>query len=114
MKTLHTLCFVLLAAAFLAPACYKKGQPVPVTIQVTDSILGDPFTVPAKLAFYNNTSGADSFRWSLPGGDPASSTQRDPGTITYAGAGDYTVTLEAWNQDEHKSSELTFHLDSAV
>jgi PKD repeat protein len=112
IRTLASL--VLLFIVVLVPACYKKGQPIPVTINVTDSILGNPFTVPAKLAFYNNTSGADSFRWTFPGGDPASSTQRDPGTITYVQAGDYTVTFEAWNLDEHKTKELTFHLDSSV
>lgn len=105
---------MLLAITSLAPSCYKKGQPIPVTINVTDSILGDPFTVPAKVAFYNNTSGADSFRWTFHGGDPAASDKRDPGTIVYSQAGDYTVTLEAWNQDERRSRQFSFHLDSAV
>jgi PKD repeat protein len=114
MKTLHTLCNLMLAVILLVPACYKKGQPVAVTIHVTDSILGNPFTVPAKVAFYNTTTGADSFRWTFPGGQPASSGQRDPGTIIYAQAGDYKVTFEAWNQDEHKTKELSFHLDSFV
>ncbi|HMI62254.1 MAG TPA: hypothetical protein VK518_15145 [Puia sp.] len=45
MKTLNTLCCLLLAAALLAPACYKEEQPIPVTINLT---------------------------WNFPGGDPAS------------------------------------------
>jgi PKD repeat protein len=115
MKTRITLCCLLLcAAAWLAPACYKKGQPIPVTISVTDSLVGNPTTVPVGVLFTNNSSGADSFQWSFPGGNPASSIQRDPGTVFYSQAGDYTVTLLAWNADERKSKTFSFHFDSSV
>ena len=87
---------------------------MPVNIAVTDSVLGNLFTVPVKVAFTNNTSGADSFKWVFPGGDPAESNKRDPGTVVFSKAGDYTVTLEAWNTDERKSQQFTLHLDSSV
>ena len=105
---------ILLVATLLAQACYKKGQPIPVNISVTDSLVGNPITVPVSVLFTNNSSGADSFLWSFPGGDPASSSQRDPATVTYSQAGNYTVTLLAWNADERRSQQFTFHFDSSV
>jgi PKD repeat protein len=112
MKT--RLLFLCLVVAFGFVACYKKGQPVPVTISVTDSIVGSLVTVPVGVQFTNHTSGADSFQWSFPGGNPASSSMRDPGTVMYSQAGDYRVTLVAWNRDERKSQDFTFHFDSSV
>ncbi|MCA0154470.1 PKD domain-containing protein [Winogradskyella vincentii] len=35
-----------------------------------------------------------TYGWSFPGGTPATSDQLDPGTVTYATVGDYTVTFE--------------------
>lgn len=104
----------LLPAIILTPSCYKKGQAIPVNISVTDSVLDNQFTVPVKVVFTNNTSGADSFKWSFPGGTPSLSDKRNPGTILFEKAGDYTVTLEAWNEDERKTRQFTLHLDSAV
>jgi hypothetical protein len=34
-----------------------------------------------------------AFDWSFPGGNPASSTQEDPGAVTFAAEGDYTVSF---------------------
>ena len=109
-----SMAVLFLLAETLLPSCYKKGQPTPVNIAVTNSILDNQFTVPVKVAFINNSSGADSFKWVFPGGDPAESDKRDPGTVVFSKAGDYTVTLEAWNADERKTKEFTLHLDSSV
>lgn len=115
MKPFRTLaCSLVLSLTALLPGCYKKGQPTPVYIAVTDSIVGNPTTVPVGVLFTNNSSGADSFQWSFPGGNPATSSLRDPGTVMYSQAGDYTVTLLAWNRDEQKSQQFTFHFDSSV
>ncbi len=38
-----------------------------------------------------------TYSWSFPGGTPATSDQLDPGTITYAAIGDYTVTFSVTN-----------------
>lgn len=116
MKTYITLPFLFIAAVImlLVPACYKKGEPIPVTIAVTDSLVGNPTTVPIGVLFTNNTSGADSFQWSFPGGSPANSSLKDPGTVLYSQAGDYTVTLVAWNAHQRKSQDFTFHFDSSV
>ena len=111
---LTVLCLVVALTLLLISACYKKGQPVPVNISVTDSIVGGLITVPVGVLFANNTTGADSFQWSFPGGNPATSSLRDPGTVMYAQAGSYAVTLVAWNGDERKSQEFTLHFDSSV
>ena len=115
MKPFRTLVgSIALSLICLLPGCYKKGQPQPVYITVTDSIVGNPYTVPVGVLFTNNSSGADSFQWSFPGGNPATSSLKDPGTVMYSQAGDYTVTLLAWNKDEQKSQQFTFHFDSSV
>src|SRR5580658_4988604 len=111
---LTVLCLVVALTLLLMPACYKKGQPIPVNISVTDSIVGGLITVPVGVLFANNTTGADSFQWSFPGGNPAASSLRDPGTVMYAQAGSYAVTLVAWNGDERRSQEFTLHFDSSV
>src|SRR5882757_6445336 len=113
-RTRTFLAVLFLQSACLLPSCYKKGQPTPVNIAVTDSILDNQFTVPVKVAFINNSSGADSFKWVFPGGDPSESNKKDPGTVVFEKAGTYTITLEAWNADERKTKEFTLHLDSAV
>jgi PKD repeat protein len=115
MKPFRTLVgSLVLSLIALLPGCYKKGQPQPVYIAVTDSIVGNPATVPVGVLFANNSSGADSFQWSFPGGNPTTSSLRDPGTVMYSQAGDYTVTLLAWNKDEQKSQQFSFHFDSSV
>ncbi len=53
----------------------------------------EPFTV----TFQNLSSpNSETFQWSFPGGDPASSTEVNP-TVTYAAPGTYDVTLIASN-----------------
>ncbi|MCB0815353.1 MAG: hypothetical protein KDB87_19590, partial [Flavobacteriales bacterium] len=45
-----------------------------------------------------NTSAADtSWQWTFPGGQPASSTDQDPGPVQYAMGGQYTITLIVCN-----------------
>lgn len=43
----------------------------------------------------NETPGVNSYTWSFPGGNPSSSSQQNPGPITYNSPGTYTITLKA-------------------
>lgn len=47
---------------------------------------------------------ADSYLWTLTGGSPASSTALSPGSVGYAAAGSFTVSLQATNQCGSASS----------
>ncbi len=62
-----------------------------------------PFTVQ-----FDNLSSAntESFEWSFPGGDPATSTEADP-VVTYAEAGTYDVSLTAYNAQGQNTAVQT-------
>jgi PKD repeat protein len=51
---------------------------------------------PLTVNFTNNSTGAVSYSWSFPGGNPTVSTETNP-TVVYDTAGVYTVTLTATN-----------------
>jgi len=52
---------------------------------------------PLTVSFTNESTGADSYAWSFPGGTPATSTEANP-TVTYPEAGTYDVQLTATNE----------------
>lgn len=68
---------VIPAASFVANP--TKGC-APVTVQFTDQTAGNP----------------GAWNWSFPGGEPSFSTEKNP-VVTYATAGQYTVTLQVSN-----------------
>ncbi len=47
---------------------------------------------PHTVVFENNSIGATSYLWSFPGGDPSTSTEKNP-TVVYANPGTFDVTL---------------------
>lgn len=66
------------------PTAAFSANPVsgcaPVTVQFTDQTGGNP----------------SAWNWEFPGGEPAGSTEQNP-VVTYAAAGQYTVTLQVSN-----------------
>ena len=111
MKYLYSISFFLLIILF--SSCYKESKLlVNADFQVT--IEEDNYTAPVKLSFENNTTGADFYKWTFEGGDPATSDEKTPTNITYSKAGTYKVVLEAWNDQERGTKEFTFSVDSAV
>ncbi|SIT27192.1 PKD repeat-containing protein [Filimonas lacunae] len=102
-------CMTLLILA----AC-KKEQRILVTASFDYAIANENITVPVKVNFTNNSTGADSYSWTFEGGTPATSSQKNPGTIVFATAGSHKVVLEAWNRDDRQRKEMLIQLDSAV
>jgi PKD repeat protein len=51
---------------------------------------------PLSITFINQSSGADSYLWNFPGGNPASSTEVNP-TVVYEQPGIFNVELIAFN-----------------
>ena len=98
---------------FLFIAC-KKEQVIGVNIDVHYVTADSNFTVPAKVKFINNSSGAEKFKWTFEGGDPLTSTKKDPGIVTFSTVGMHKVTLEAFNQDDKKMQQWMVRIDSAV
>lgn len=58
--------------------------------------------VPFVVKFTNTSSSAKTYRWNFPGGQPSSSTEKDP-EITYLNPGSFDVELIAVNGNEEKS-----------
>lgn len=112
MKHFKILIFSL--GIFTVIISCHKGVIVPVIIDFIPTTDSNYFTIPAKVKFVNNTSGADNFIWTFEGGIPATSIKKYPGTISFATAGTHKITLEAWNDDERKTKIIAFMADSAV
>ena len=72
------------------------------------------FTVPVRVDFVNTSKGAMRYKWTFEGGEPTSSTQKDPGTIIFHKSGAHAITLEAWNDDGCKTKTTTLLLDNHV
>ena len=68
-----------------------------------------------QVVITNTTQGAETYNWSLTGATPSRSTDRNPGTITYSEAGDYTIRLEASNQDgSMDAKEVSISVDATL
>jgi len=70
-----------------------------LTTPLTANFIGSPVNVceGGSVTFSNfSTGGANSWQWSFPGGEPASSTEPNP-TVMYAAPGLYDVTLIVTN-----------------
>ena len=109
----HFLLFIYLATTMLFVSCYQETI-LMVTTDFNYTIRDDNYTSPVKVEFENKTTGADFYQWTFEGGSPSSSDQKEPGVVTYAQAGTYTIKLEAWNDTRRDEKVLTFSVDSAV
>jgi PKD repeat protein len=103
----------LMAAPFLFTACFRE-EVIPVTINFTYQAKNDDYSIPVQVTFDNRTMSAENYQWTFEGGEPATSDKKDPGTILFAEAGTYSVKLEAWNEDDRQSKEITLQLFGTV
>lgn len=100
--------------AFLLFISCQKEKTITVNIDVSYLTADSNFTVPAKIKFINNTTGADNYTWTFEGGEPSTSIKKDPGIITFNTVGIHKVTLEASSQDDKKLQQWMVKVDSAV
>lgn len=107
------LLFYFLLSTLTVVSCYEE-QEIPVSIDFDFAVTEGSYTVPVELTLTNNTTGADFYSWTMEGATPSSSTQKQPGALTYQEAGSYTIKLEAWNDTQRASREIIIQLDSAV
>ncbi|MBK8955860.1 MAG: PKD domain-containing protein [Saprospiraceae bacterium] len=61
---------------------------------------------PFIVKFKNTSTAATTYKWSFPGGNPASSTDAEP-EVTYLTPGQYDVTLVAGNGNEESTETKT-------
>ena len=90
--------FIYFLIAIGINSCYEETA-TPVEASFTTEFVGADESVPVQVAIHNQSTGADTFQWTFTGASPASSTDRNPGTITYNTEGTYTIELVASNID---------------
>ncbi|MBO9203034.1 MULTISPECIES: PKD domain-containing protein [Niastella] len=106
--------FVYLLLLYVPMAACKKEQEAALSVDFAYTVVNNDLSAPVKINFTNNTIGATHYKWTFTGGEPASSDKKDPGTITFATAGNSSVTLEAWNDDNRHSKTVDILIDSSV
>jgi PKD repeat protein len=94
--------------------CCRKEQEIPVEIDVIFHIREDSHTSPLQVIPENNTRGAYGYLWSFEGGEPSSSSEKNPGPVSFTAPGEHTVTLEAWNEGTRTDKSFPIRVDSAV
>ncbi len=93
--------------------CYEESILL-VNANFIPTIENNNYTAPVKVRLENASTGADFYKWTFEGGNPATSTDKEPGIITYSKAGNYTIRLEAWNNTERDEKEFSFTVNSTV
>lgn len=93
--------------------CYEETR-VLVNAEFQLNLEENSHTAPVSLSVQNQTTGADFYQWSFEGGSPDRSSEQHPAKVVYEKAGEYTIRLEAWNNNERDVKELSFSVDSAV
>jgi len=78
----------------------------PVTVEFEITNIDNTFS-PAVYTFRETASGANSFTWTFNGGIPPSSTDQNPGEITFTEPGEHTVSLTVSNGRETYSTQQT-------
>jgi PKD repeat protein len=77
--------------------------PAPVSVNFTaNSTTG---CVPLSVAFTDQSSGVNAWKWNFEGGTPSSSTVQNP-TVSYATAGTDSVTLTAWSTTSWRGNKM--------
>ncbi|MDC1285518.1 PKD domain-containing protein [Flavobacteriaceae bacterium] len=88
---------------------------IPVVADFSISVINNDFSVPVHIAITNTTEGADTFQWKFEGGIPAQSEKRNPGTIVFNQAGNYSIRLDAENRDgSTDAKEVQVPIDAEV
>ncbi|MDR3245634.1 MAG: PKD domain-containing protein [Prevotellaceae bacterium] len=104
---------LLIISAICLQSCYKE-QSAAVVADFAITVYNDDYSVPVRILLENKSTGAANYQWRFEGGEPSSSNNRNPEAVWYDKAGTYTIRLEAWNDDEHKTKDYNLQLDSTV
>ncbi len=75
-----------------------KKPPVISINAIANTCVNSPINPTAVIPTCATASGIVTYAWSFPGGNPATSTAANPGSISYAASGPYTVSLIVTNE----------------
>ena len=88
-------------------------QSVPISSSFSIEVAEDK-TSPVIVQLKNESYGADEYEWTFEGGEPSSSREKQPGTVTFTEPGEHKIRLRVKNTVEEKVSEQTIRVDSAL
>ena len=88
-------------------------QSVPISSSFSIEVAEDK-TSPVIVQLKNESYGADEYEWTFEGGEPSSSLEKQPGTVTFTEPGEHKIRLRVKNAVEEKVSEQTIRVDSAL
>lgn len=104
----------LLLVGFLFGSCSKETA-IPIKVDFLTEVENNDYSVPVRIKIINGTQDADTYKWTFEGGSPSTSTDKNPGTIIYDEAGNYTILLEASNRDGSEGvKEVKISIDAAI
>lgn len=103
---------VILLFTALLSSCLKETA-VPIESAFTVEASEDK-TAPVTIQLKNESYGADEYEWTFEGGQPGSSTDKNPGKVVFTQAGEHKITLRVRNAVEEKTSCQTIRVDSAM
>ncbi|MDR1156460.1 MAG: PKD domain-containing protein [Bacteroidales bacterium] len=105
--------FPFLLSTCLLQGCYRESVLL-VKAGFTATVAENSYTAPVRIQVENASTGADFYRWTFEGGSPASSTEKEPGSVIYSKAGAYIMKLEVWNDTQRDEKTFAFTVDSTV
>ena len=107
--------FIVLGLSIWSFASCAKEVAVPIEVNFKVEVLENDYSVPVRVTINNLTEGADAYQWTFEGGEPSSSTDKNPGTVRYNNPGSYTIDLEASNRDGNKETfQYQIQIDEAI
>ncbi|MEO8532383.1 MAG: PKD domain-containing protein [Flavobacterium sp.] len=95
-KTLLLLLFIVITSCYQETAIAIEGD-------FTTSFANQDESIPVIVKINNNITGADKYEWIFEGGNPSTSSLKNPGEILYNKQGSYTITLIATNVDGERN-----------
>lgn len=107
-KTLLLLLFIVISSCYEETAIAIEGD-------FTTSYANKDESIPVIIKIDNKITGADKYEWTFEGGNPAASSQKNPGEILYNKQGTYTIKLIAANVDgERKEISKTVVIKEGI
>lgn len=98
--------------SLLLSSCLKETA-IPISSSFSIEVAEDK-TSPVIVQLKNESYGADEYEWTFEGGEPSSSLEKQPGTVTFTEPGEHKIRLRVKNAVEEKVSEQTIRVDSAL
>ena len=86
----------LIGASLLLSSCLKETD-LPMAADFRATAKNDRQTAPVTMQLSNLSYGADTYMWTFEGGNPSSSSDKNPGEVVFAEAGNHKITLTAVN-----------------